>query len=197
MSSTLVTTHIQLQKMELRCEQDRLLSGTLTEAREKGLADARKLKDTLLKSVEVLSDILHLTMPQLKQEEVEETEGAGPGVELWTKGGDEDGNDFGPFDDEETKTFYCDIPDLLTTVPPALLSMSQDEIDKRKAENLAKYGSGFDALADEGDSDEVEVAATSEADLEAAEQEEAKESTETSEENKDNPHYKLMVLYFS
>lgn len=194
LSSTLVTTHIQLQKMELRCEQDRLLSGTLTEAREKGLADARKLKDTLLKSVEVLSDILHLNMPQLKEEEVEETEGAGPGVELWTKGGDEDGNDFGPFDDEETKTFYCDIPDLLTTVPPALLSMSQDEIDKRKAENLAKYGSGFDALADEGDSDEVEVAATSEADLEAAEQEEAKESTETSEENKDNPHYKLMVL---
>ena len=113
-----------------------------------------------MKSVEALSDILDQPMPQLKEEEAEETDGGGTGVELWTKGGDEDGNDFGPFDDEETRAFYCDIPDLLTTVPPALLSMSQDEIDKRKAENLAKYGSGFDGLADEGDVDAVEVAAT-------------------------------------
>ena len=59
--------------------------------------------------------------------------------------------------------------------------MSQDEIDKRKAENLAKYGSGFDGLADEGDVDAVEVAATSEAELEAAEQEETKEAAEIQE----------------
>jgi regulator of nonsense transcripts 2 len=181
MSHTLVTTHAKLQKMEKRCEQDRLLAGTLTDAREKGLADARKLKDSLLKGVETLSDILALPMPQLKEEESEETDGSGTGIELWTKeGGNED--DFGPFDDEETRAFYCDIPDLLTTVPPALLSMSQGEIDKRKAENIAKYGSGFDGLADdEGDGDAPEIAASSEAELEAAEQEEGKESEENQE----------------
>ena len=92
-------------------------------------------------------------------------------------GGDEEaGASFGPFDDEETRAFYCEIPDLLTTVPPALLGISQDEIDKRKAENLAKYGSGFDSVTDEADSEEGEVAPSSEAQLEAAEQEGTNES---------------------
>ena len=197
-----------------------LRTGSLPEAREKGLNDARKLKDNLLKTVEALSDIVALKMPQLKEEENEEADGSGPGVELWTKeGGDE--NDFGPFDDEETRAFYCDIPDLLTTIPPALLSLSPEEIEKRKADNQAKYG-GFDGLADEeGDADAPEVAASSEAELNAAEAEENKESTEVQEgtyrlvrafwnlqtnsllylcgftetdENKDTPHYKLMVL---
>lgn len=180
LSTTLVTTHTKLQKMEKRCEQDRLLSGTLTETREKGLTDARKLRESLFKGVETLSDILALPMPQLKEEESEEADGSGPGVELWTKEGGED--DFGPFDDEESRAFYCDIPDLLTTVPPALLSMSQNEIDKRKADNVSKYGSGFEGLADdEGEGDAPEVAASSEAELEAAEQEENKESEESQE----------------
>mmetsp|Transcript_4770 Transcript_4770/g.11310 ORF Transcript_4770/g.11310 Transcript_4770/m.11310 type:complete len:1490 (-) Transcript_4770:1647-6116(-) len=196
LSGSLVTTHTKLQKMEKRCEQDRLLSGSLPEAREKGLNDARKLKENLLKTVEALSDIMALKMPQLKEEENEEADGSGPGVELWTKEGG-DGDDFGPFDDEETRAFYCDIPDLLTTIPPALLSLSPEEIEKRKADNLAKYG-GFDDLAEEeGDADAPEVAASSEAELNAAEEEENKESTEVqeeTEENKDTPHYKLMVL---
>jgi hypothetical protein len=46
----------------------------------------------------------------------------------------------GPFDDEETRAFYCDIPDFLTTIPPALLGISEGEIEKRKAENIKKYG---------------------------------------------------------
>jgi regulator of nonsense transcripts 2 len=196
LSKTLVTTHTKLQKMEKRCEQDRLLSGSLTEAREKGLLDARKLKDSLLKSVEALSDIMSLQMPQLKEEENEEADGGGPGVELWRKGGDEDGADFGPFDDEETRAFYCDIPDLLTTVPPALLGISQDEIEKRKGENITKYGSGFEHISDEGDTDEPEVAASSEAELEAAEEEENKDSTEDAE-GKLYKHVFIFVNNFS
>ena len=70
----------------------------------------------------------------IEEEENEVAEGSGVGVELWTKGGDDDGaGDYGPFDDEETRVFYSDIPDLLTTVPPALLSMSVEEIEKRLA----------------------------------------------------------------
>ncbi|CAJ1949289.1 unnamed protein product [Cylindrotheca closterium] len=195
LSDTLVTTHTKLQKMEKRCENDRLLSGSLPEAREKGLNDARKLKENLVKTVEALSDIMALKMPQLKEEESEETDGSGPGVELWTKEGG-DGDDFGPFDDEETRAFYCDIPDLLTTIPPALLNLSPEEIEKRKADNQAKYG-GFDSLTEEeGDTDAPEVVA-SEAELNAAEEEENKESTEAqqeTEEDKETPHYKLTVL---
>jgi regulator of nonsense transcripts 2 len=199
LSKSLVNTDAKLQKMEKRCETDRLLAGSLTEAREKGLQDARKLRESLQKSVEAMSDILDLLMPQLEKNKEEETEG-GTGVEVWTKdGGDGDGEDFGPFDDEETRTFYCDVPDFLTTVPPGLIGLSAEEIEKRKAVNLVKFGSTF-GVDNDSDVDTAtdEVAPSSEAELEAAENEEDKESEdekeESQEENKDTPHYKLMVL---
>jgi regulator of nonsense transcripts 2 len=197
---SLVTTDAKLKKMEKRCEQDRLLAGTLSESREKGLQDARKLRETLWKSVETMSDTLDLPMPQL-EEQVDDDTGGGTGVELWTKGGDdEEGINYGPFDDEETRAFYCDIPDFLTTVPPALLGLSEDEIDKRKAENLVKYGSDFGAenTLEVGGTDEV--APSSEAELEAAEMGEdanaegQEEQADVSDETKDTPHFKLMVL---
>ena len=98
------------------------MSGTLTETREKGLNDARKLLDSLQKSVEVLADVLDQPLPELEEEQDEGGgDGTGVGLELWTKDGGD--GDFGPFDDEETRSFYCDIPDLLTTIPPALLGM--------------------------------------------------------------------------
>ena len=199
LANSLVNTDTRLQKMEKRCEQDRLVAGSLTEAREKGLQDARKLRESLEKSVEAMSDILDLPFPKLEKEAEEETEG-GTGVEVWTKdGGDEMGTDYGPFDDEETRAFYCDVPDFLTTVPPALIGLSPEEIEKRKAVNQVKFGSAFgDDNDTDGDVMTDEVAASSEAELEAAEQEEDKESgddnEESKEENKDTPHYKLMVL---
>mmetsp|Transcript_4069 Transcript_4069/g.11665 ORF Transcript_4069/g.11665 Transcript_4069/m.11665 type:complete len:1521 (-) Transcript_4069:397-4959(-) len=199
LSKSLVQTDTKLQKMEKRCEQDRLLAGSLTEAREKGLQDARKLRESLERSVEAMSDIMDLPLPQLEKEAEEETEG-GTGVEVWTKdGSDEDGTDFGPFDDEETRAFYCDVPDFLTTVPPALLGLTQEDIDKRKALNEVKFGAGFGPDNDsEGDAATDVVAPSSEAELEAVENgediEPGDDNEETKEENKDAPHYKLMVL---
>eukprot|EP00536_Pseudo-nitzschia_multiseries_P006253 jgi/Psemu1/192605/e_gw1.130.109.1 len=199
LSKSLVQTDTKLQKMEKRCEQDRLLAGSLTEAREKGLQDARKLRESLERSVEAMSDIMDLPLPKLEKEAEEETEG-GTGVEVWTKdGSDEDGTDFGPFDDEETRAFYCDVPDFLTTVPPALLGLTQEDIDKRKALNEVKFGAGFGPDNDsEGDTATDVVAPSSEAELEAVENgediEPGDDNEETKEENKDAPHYKLMVL---
>lgn len=200
LSTSLMATHGKLQNMEKRCEQDRLLSGSLSDAREKGLLDAQKLKESLLRTVEALSDALRLPMPTLKEEESDEAESGGGGLELWTKGGGEEGGDFGPFDDEETKAFYCDIPDFLTTVPPALLGVSQDEVDKRKAENLARFGSAFEEIQEEVESDTIdEIEGSSEQELLADEVDEGKiqdggEKEDLSEENKDTPHFKLMVL---
>jgi len=203
LSNSLVATHAKLQKLEKRCEQDRLLSGTLPEAREKGLSDARKLLESLQKSVDTLSDVLDQPMPQLAEDENDEENAGGGGLELWTKGGGDGGEDsFGPFDDEETRVFYCDIPDLLTTVPPGLLGISPEEIERRKEENLRKYGSGFDAesVGDEGGTDDEVPAFSSEAlsEEEDEEQDEDAESEqisdEVAEQDKDTPHYKLTVL---
>jgi regulator of nonsense transcripts 2 len=198
LSKSLVATELKLKKMEKRCEQDRLLAGTLTESREKGLQDARKLRETLWKSVETMSDVLDLPLPQLAEEEDEEQEG-GTGVEVWTKNGNEgEDADFGPFDDEETRAFYCDVPDYLTTIPPALLGLTEDQIEQRKAENLAKYGSGFGSEMDTPEG-EQEVAPSTEAELEAAEKQEDNEADAvgpegSTDQNQDTPHYKLMVL---
>ena len=172
LSKSLVDTHTKLQKLEKRCEQDRLLSGSLTEAREKGLTDAKKLLESLQKSVDTFSDVLDQPLPQLEVEgKNDDDENGGVGLELWTKGGGEGENDFGPFDDEETRAFYCDIPDLLTTVPRGLLGISAEEVERRKTENLQKYGTGYDTeIVDDGESPE-EVTFASEAQLEAEEAE--------------------------
>lgn len=153
LSTSLVATHRKLGKLEKRCEQDRLLSGALTATRESGLADARKLAESLQKTVEALSDCLNQPVPDLIEEEDDTEVNAGSGVEVWTK---ESGTEhLGPFDDEETRAFYCDIPDLLTTIPPALLGISEEEIERRKEENIQKYGEGNDDEEEGGD--EVEA----------------------------------------
>jgi len=192
-----VETHTKLQKLEKRCEQDRLLQGNLSDAREKGLADARKLKENLQKSVETLSHTLNCPLPTLQENEDDEDAGeGGPGLELWTKGEDE-ANDFGPFDDEETKSFYCDIPDLLTTIPPALLGMNDSEIQRLQEENLRKYGAESEIMVDDGSAAEVDPIAESELEEELEEEEvdEPKDETkENYEENKDTPHFRLQVL---
>jgi regulator of nonsense transcripts 2 len=123
-------------------------------------------------------------LPVLEEEEEEgDGDGSGGGMEVWTKEGE--GTDFGPFDDEETRAFYCAIPDLLTTIPLVLLGMTQDDVDRIQTENLVKYGAGSETALEEVDSTE-ELVASSEADFEAEEaaghdDEEPKEGEEASE----------------
>jgi len=193
LATSLVATHDKLQKLEKRCEQDRLLSGSLTEAREQGLTDARKLLESLQKSVEVLADVLVQPLPVLEEEKDEgEGDGSGVGLELWTKEGE--GTDFGPFDDEETRAFYCDIPDLLTTIPLVLLGMTQDNVDRLQAENLRKYGEESEAvIEEEADSSETLVA-TSEADFDA--EEAAGEEEQAAEEEGETKAGELRILSY-
>ncbi|KAL7540563.1 LOW QUALITY PROTEIN: hypothetical protein ACHAXR_010217 [Thalassiosira sp. AJA248-18] len=226
LSHSYVTTHRRLLKLEKRCEQDRLLQGNLSEAREKGLKDAQSLMESLKKSVETLSEALAADVPILEEEETP-AEGAadGKGIELWTKSGnDADGDDaerLGPFDDEETRSFYCDVPDLLSTKPPALLGINPMDLEKQKERNLRQYGGNGgeengDGVVGDGDEMAVEDIVGSEEfpgeDAEAPEEMEVegeekdveieegedgekgeKKSTDDAE-NKDTPHYKLMVL---
>lgn len=136
---TYIETNRKLQKLEKRCAQDRLLSGSLSETREKGLIDARKLCENMQKSVEALSDALDLALPQLQEEYDEEDAKGGIGVEVIAKGTGDNEKDNGPFDDEETRIFYCDIPDFLATIPPGLLGLTPEAIEARKAANAKKY----------------------------------------------------------
>jgi hypothetical protein len=68
---------------------------------------------------------------------------------VWTKwqDGEAPDDDFGPFDDEEIRSFYCNIADFVTMYPPALLGLQPEEMERKKIENARKFGndSGQDA----------------------------------------------------
>ena len=198
LSTTLVSTHARLLKLEKRCEDDRLLQGQLSEAREKGLADAQKLVENLTKWVDGLAESLDLGVPTLVKEEEDEDLDAGTrGIELLGK--DTEEGDLGPYDDPETKSFYTDIPDLLTTLPATLLGMSPEEVERKKVENERKYGGNGetdDAEADAAapDVDESAADAFEEADDSGAKEDGEGNQGGDDEENKDTPHYKLQVL---
>jgi len=199
LSTTLVSTHARLLKLEKRCEADRLLQGQLSEAREKGLADAQTLVENLTKWVDGLAESLDLGVPTLVKEEEDEDPDAGTrGIELLGKD-TEEGGDLGPYDDPETKSFYTDIPDLLTTLPATLLGMSPEEVERKKAENERKYGGngeGDDTETDAAapDVDESAADAFEEADDSGAKDDGENNEGVDDEENKDTPHYKLQVL---
>ena len=147
LSNSYVATHRRLLKLEKRCDQDRLLQGSLSESREKGLTDARSLMETLKKSIETLSEALDVDVPVLEEEEAEES-ADGKGIELWSKNNEGRDEKLGPFDDEETRSFYCDVPDLLSTKPAALLGLKPDDVEKLKERNARVYGDDEAELAE-------------------------------------------------
>jgi len=192
-------TASKLSKLEKRCEQDRLLSGSLSEARERGLVDARKLLGNLRKSVETMAEALDRDVPTIVEEpEEEEASGMSGGVEVWTKADGEAGDaDLGPFDDEETRSFYRDIPDFLSTKPPALLGLSPSQVEDKKAKNTVKYG-GHDMEEEEEDETSPEnFTEDNLRDLENSKTEEEPQKLESGDEvavDQNAPHYKLSVL---
>jgi regulator of nonsense transcripts 2 len=176
LAKSLVQTHQRLQQLEKRCAQDRLLSGTLPEAREQGLVDARKLKDNLLKATEALADILDQPVPSLATDHMEDDDGTGgPGIEVLTKGGgDGDTANFGPFDDEDTRIFYCDVPDYLSTMPPALLNLSPEAVQAKQEQNAQKYGdlsTAAETISTDDDTTMMDVEPLTEQDMEEQETE--------------------------
>jgi regulator of nonsense transcripts 2 len=107
----------------------------------------------LKKSVEVLSDVLDVDPPVLpssdEDEDANAESGDGKGISLWTNENDTDEN-LGPFDDEETRAFYCDVPDLLATKPAALLGLNPVDLEKQRERNNRQYsglGGGDEVVA--------------------------------------------------
>ena len=119
-SDNLVGEHRALQRLE--CENARALerTGELSESASSAYANLRKTYDALLKGVTSLSEALELAMPELPTEKAATQKSKGE-LEL------QRGVDVGDWitstiwDDEESKTFYEDLPDLRNTVPAVLL----------------------------------------------------------------------------
>lgn len=201
LSNSLLSTHKKLFKMQVRCDQDRLLAGSLSEQREKSLKEAQSFYESLRKSVETLAEILNTDMPILEVvDEEEKKDELVLGLEVY-KGEDGYETNLGPFDDEETRDFYCDIPDLLTTIPSALLGYNAEDVERIQKANSDKYGSWLGN--DENKSDSIIMneydSNANESDLETGLDEDGIPEDKVDEEdenteNKETPHYKLMVL---
>jgi regulator of nonsense transcripts 2 len=134
--------------------------------------------ESLKKSVEALSEALDVDAPVLDEEEASNVESSdGKGIELWSRNNAGDEN-LGPFDDEETRSFYCNVPDLLSTKPPALLGINANDLEKLKERNSRVYGgNSSEEVEEEGDMPVIEEEVGENAGLEEAEEGDEKDGT--------------------
>ena len=105
----------ELRKLERRAAKDRAICGGLSDDKERTLELCARSYEKLLGSTAALADALDQDLPDLPEEKAEMD---AVGVELWSAGGAGEGS-LGPWDDIETKSFYEDLADLLTAVPPS------------------------------------------------------------------------------
>eukprot|EP00752_Nemacystus_decipiens_P014194 g12623.t1 len=146
LSTHLERGHEQLGRLEQKMEKDRLTNGSLTEDKEKNLEESRKAYEALLGNVTSLASSLNRDMPQLPEHE-EEEEGPG-GISLWEGGVGGDGTGYtGPFEEAE-RSFYEDLPDLLSTVPPNLLGLTEEQAEQLRDEERRKQKEERSAIED-------------------------------------------------
>ena len=94
-----------------------------------------RLFDKLFDAVKVISEASGKEIPVLKveKEEVDATKG----ISLWDGGGAV--GDGGPYGDLESKSFYEDLPDLLSMVPLAALGISSEQAQALKEKWKVSY----------------------------------------------------------
>ena len=103
-------------------------TGEITEAATAAYAELKKTYETLTKGVNALSEALRVPMPALPAMEAKEKESQGK-VALQRGVDGADGSGGVNWDDEESKLFYEDLPDLRAIVPAALLPREVASVD--------------------------------------------------------------------
>ena len=119
----LTEAHKDLMSKERRFEKDRVLHGSLSEAKQAELDTARRLFDKLMSAATSLSESTGDPLPRLQVEKV--AADSSKGISVWEGGGA--GTDGGLYDDAETRSFYEDLPDLLSMVPLSALGLTPEQ----------------------------------------------------------------------
>jgi regulator of nonsense transcripts 2 len=136
----LVEAHKQYRHKEAKAEKDRLIHGSLTDQKQSEYDYSKKLFEKLLSVATSLSECMNEDLPELKiEKEEEEKEG---GITVWEgSGGGIDKEEYaasGLFGDPETRSFYEDLPDLLSLVPLSILGLTHEQATVLKDEWTAK-----------------------------------------------------------
>jgi regulator of nonsense transcripts 2 len=128
----LVNAHTDFRSKESRFEKDKLIFGTLSDAKQSEFDNAKKLFEKFLSVVTSLSEGIHQKMPVLVIEREEEE--CGQGLTVWDSSGlnphnnDPDFISGGYYGDQETRSFYEDLPDLLNLVPLSVLGLTPEQV---------------------------------------------------------------------
>ncbi|KAG6956159.1 hypothetical protein JG687_00010776 [Phytophthora cactorum] len=132
--------HATFLKLDARNEKEEANRGEVTEEHVQELKNAKLLFEKLQTSVNSLANALDRDVPPLPVEEKDD--GSANGSILVWEGGDGAGRELsrdGPFDDEATRSFYEDLPDLLELVPAVVLGLTEADVAelKKKKETAA------------------------------------------------------------
>ena len=136
-----------LRRMEQSNRRVLHVKGELTDTQRERVEQARKVFDSLQRSVASLADSLGEDLPPLPEEELTRVaDGGSEGVVVarMAAGSGEDAEG-GAFDDEETRAFYEDLPDIRAQLPDVLVASSS-----QAPAAPAKPGEGGQQLEEEG-----------------------------------------------
>ena len=151
----LLNEHQNLCQRKRANKDESLFKGEVREDHEKKQEESERIFERMFQNATSLSDGLDKPMPELPQEEEDEKEDVG--LSLWENTGRQEGLLDGPFEDEDSRVFYTELPPLQSLVPASVLgleSMNADEesaADAGEEEIVLNEDDAADAEADDAD----------------------------------------------
>jgi regulator of nonsense transcripts 2 len=115
-----IEAHKDLVGKEQRFEKDKVLHGSLSEAKQAELEGTKRLFEKLMSAVTSISECSGDPLPRLLIEKA--ASDSSKGISVW-EGGAAASGEGGLYDDPETRSFYEDLPDLLSMVPLTALGI--------------------------------------------------------------------------
>lgn len=189
LKSELLKSFVEFKRRSRKSEKYTQLNGKLTETMQAELDTAKKRFDNLFSRAGTFSECIGEDIPPL-QEEPEEEEAektASSSIIVWDTSAAADTYN-GPYGDSESRSFYEDLPDLLSMVPPGALGLTSEQVNILKEklrvqkERRASEGGGSEGGPADGSGDSAAAADSS-----TEKEEEGGSGTET-------PQAKLNVL---
>ncbi len=138
----LLKSHKDFRQRESKYEKDKLIHGTISDVKQQEYDNAKRLYERYLSVVTALSEGMNEKMPELVIEKEEEE--TSTGITVWDSSGlnpnanDPNSISGGPYGDPETRSFYEDLPDLLSIVPLAVLGFTPEQAAVMREEWAAK-----------------------------------------------------------
>lgn len=193
----LVKAFKDYKSQERRCEEDKLLHGSLTEHKEKNLDAAKKLFEKLLSATTSLAEPLGEEVPLLEEdkEEEEKVTASGGGLSVFS-GGAIGPSNYGPHDSMESKSFYEDLPDLLAIVPLVAFGLTIEQANKLREEWKASKEEVLASTEDE-EKDDTPVELNDIDEKTSGDNEKTDSATDTSnpdDGNDETPQAKVLLL---